>query len=130
MTTTDPEILIVDDSPIIRRFIRKAAGLAGLADEHIHEAANGQLALDVVAAQAVDIVFLDLNMPVMDGETFLRNIRASEEHSELPVVLVSTESNEGRLDLLKDLGIIDYLHKPFEPEKLRQLVEKIMGGAE
>lgn len=130
MTSPDLDILIVDDSPLIRRFIRKAAGVAGLDDGRIFEAANGQLALDAIAEQAIDIVFLDLNMPVMDGEAFLRNIRSTKQHAELPVVLVSTESNQERLDRLRELGIADYLHKPFEPERLRQLVERIMGGTQ
>ena len=127
MTSPDLDILIVDGSPLIRRCIRKAADVAGLNSERIYEAANGQLALELIAQQAVDIVFLDLNMPVMDGETFLRSIRSTQEHAKLPVVIVSTESNQECLDRLKELGIADYLHKPFEPEKLRQLVVRIMG---
>jgi len=128
MTTADANILIVDDSAIIRKYIRLAASRVGLTDEHVHEAENGQVALDYVSSHPIDIVFLDLNMPVMDGEAFLRCIRAKEELAELPVVLVSTECNEKRLQGFKGLGVIGYLHKPFQPEQLRELIDRIMRG--
>ena len=126
MTQVDMDILIVDDSPIIRRFIRKALGLAGVESVKLHEAENGQVALDYVKSNPVDMVFLDLNMPVMDGETFLRILRGTDEFEDLPVVLVSTECNAERLKRIRELGVRARLRKPFEPERLRELVVSIM----
>lgn len=121
------EILIVDDSKISRMFIARAVGLAGFDDKHIHEAENGKVALDFVLSNPVDIVFLDLNMPVMDGEEFLRHIRASEGLADLPVILVSAQCSGARLRKLNGLGVGDALPKPVEPETLRDRVLAALG---
>ena len=120
-------VLIVDDSPILRTAIRKVVRLAGIEDDRIHEAGNGQDALTVLDTVWIDLVLLDLNMPVMDGEEFARRLRANPELSDVAVVVVSTEANKDRLQRLRDLGVVDSLHKPFEPEDLRRLVDKVLG---
>jgi two-component system chemotaxis response regulator CheY len=66
-------------------------------------------------------------MPVMDGEEFARRLRQKPELNDVAVVVVSTESNKDRLQRLRDLGVVDSLHKPFEPEDLRRLVDKTLG---
>jgi|SRR5688572_13842792 two-component system, chemotaxis family, chemotaxis protein CheY len=120
-------VLIVDDSPILRTAIRKVVRLAGIEDDRIHEAGNGQDALTVLDTVWIDLVLLDLNMPVMDGEEFARRLRANPELGDVAVVVVSTEANKERLQRLRDLGVVDSLHKPFEPEDLRRLVDKVLG---
>ena len=120
-------VLIVDDSPILRTAIRKVVRLAGIEDDRIHEAGNGQDALTVLDTVWIDLVLLDLNMPVMDGEEFARHLRAKPDLGEVAVVVVSTEANKERLQRLRDLGVVDSLHKPFEPEDLRRLVDKVLG---
>ncbi len=120
-------VLIVDDSPILRTAIRKVVRLAGIEDDRIHEAGNGQDALQVLDTVWIDLVLLDLNMPVMDGEEFARRLRAKPDLAEVAVVVVSTEANKERLQRLRDLGVVDSLHKPFEPEDLRRLVDKVLG---
>lgn len=120
-------VLIVDDSPILRTAIRKVVRLAGIEDDRIHEAGNGQDALQVLDTVWIDLVLLDLNMPVMDGEEFARHLRAKPDLADVAVVVVSTEANKERLQRLHDLGVVDSLHKPFEPEDLRRLVDKVLG---
>jgi two-component system chemotaxis response regulator CheY len=120
-------VLIVDDSAILRTAIRKVVRLAGIEDDRIHEAGNGQDALTVLDTVWIDLVLLDLNMPVMDGEEFARRLRQKPELNDVAVVVVSTESNKDRLQRLRDLGVVDSLHKPFEPEDLRRLVDKTLG---
>ena len=120
-------VLIVDDSPILRTAIKKVVRLAGVPDERIHEAGNGQEALDILETVWVDLVLLDLNMPVMDGEQFVTELRNRDAISDVAVVIVSTESNKERLDRLKTLGVRSSLHKPFEPEDLCRLINEIMG---
>jgi two-component system chemotaxis response regulator CheY len=120
-------VLIVDDSPILRTAIRKVVRLAGIEDDRIHEAGNGRDALSVLETVWIDLVLLDLNMPVMDGEEFARRLRAKPELGEVAVVVVSTEANKDRLQRLRDLGVVDSLHKPFEPEDLRRLVDRVLG---
>jgi len=120
-------LLIVDDSPILRAAIKKTSRLAGVKDEHIYEAGNGQEALDMFEEHWIDLVLLDLNMPVMNGEEFVEALRKNEEFKDTAVVVVSTESNKERLSRLKDLGVVASLHKPFEPEELCHLISSTLG---
>lgn len=120
-------VLIVDDSPILRRAISKVVRIAGVPEERIHEAGNGQEALEVLDAVWIDLVLLDLNMPVMDGEQFAQEIRKRPELDGVAVVIVSTETNQDRLNRLRQLGIVEAIRKPFEPEDLRRLLGKFMG---
>jgi two-component system, chemotaxis family, chemotaxis protein CheY len=123
MTTN---LMIVDDSPITRKFVRRAALQAGAEDELIREAGNGQEALDLLGEASSDIVLLDLNMPVMNGYDFARAVREDEGLKNLGIIVVSTEANVERLEELESLGIDGYLHKPFEPEVLRDLIAEIL----
>ena len=84
-------VLIVDDSPILRSAIGKVVRLAGIEDDQIFEAGNGQEALDVLETVWVDLVLLDLNMPVMDGEEFAVERMKRPDIMGIPVVVVSTE---------------------------------------
>jgi two-component system chemotaxis response regulator CheY len=120
-------VLIVDDSPILRMAIRKVVRLAGVEDDRIHEAGNGREALDVLETVWVDLVLLDLNMPVMDGEQFAIELRKNPELADVAVVVVSTEGNRDRLQRMRDLGVMDTLRKPFEPEDLHRLIGKVLG---
>lgn len=122
-------ILIVDDSPILRAAIKKVAKIAGLDDDHIFEAGNGVEALEQLKEHWIDLILLDLNMPIMDGEQFLRVRQDNEDARDVPVVIISTESNEARLNRLNEFGAIDRLHKPFEPEDLCKIISKLLGAA-
>jgi len=120
-------VLIVDDSPILRACIKKVVKLAGIGEDHIFEAGNGREALDVLETVWTDLVLLDLNMPVMDGEQFAKEVRQNPDLQDVAIVIVSTEGNKERLDRMRQLGVVDTLHKPFEPEDLCHLISKILG---
>lgn len=120
-------VLIVDDSPILRAAIKKVAKLAGLDEDHIFEAGNGQEALSLLETVWIDLVLLDLNMPVMNGEQFAEELRKRPDLNDVAVVVVSTESNRDRLERMKALGAVESLHKPFEPEDLRRLLSTHLG---
>jgi len=120
-------VLIVDDSPILRKAIKKVVRLAGIEDDRIHEAGNGRDALAILETVWIDLVLLDLNMPVMDGEQFAQELRKRPELQGVAVVIVSTEANKDRLQRLRDLGIVDSLRKPFEPEDLCKMISKVLG---
>lgn len=120
-------VLIVDDSPILRSAIKKVVRLAGIADEHIREAGNGREALAALDAEWIDLVLLDLNMPVMNGEEFAVELRKKPELKGVAVVVVSTEGNRDRLQRMRELGVVGVLHKPFEPEDLCKLISKTLG---
>ncbi len=121
-------VLIVDDSPILRRAIRKVVVLAGILEDRIHEAGNGQEALDRLEQTSIDLVLLDLNMPIMDGEEFACRLREHPNLGDITVVVVSTEANKGRLDRMRELGVRAVLRKPFEPEDLCRLVSDLVGS--
>ncbi len=120
-------LLIVDDSPILRAAIKKVVKLAGLDEDRIFEAGNGKEALEIMSTVWVDLVLLDLNMPVMNGEEFAEELRKQEDLSDCTVVVVSTESNEDRLSRMRELGAVEVLHKPFEPEDLRRIIVNNLG---
>ena len=122
-------VLIVDDSKILRSAIRKVVQLAGVDEGRIHEAANGQEALDLLKGEWIDLVLLDLNMPVMDGEQFAAEVRKNPELEDLTIVVVSTESNQDRMDRMRELGVVASLRKPFEPEDLCKLISDHLGIA-
>jgi two-component system, chemotaxis family, chemotaxis protein CheY len=125
----DRSVLIVDDSPILRAAIKKAVVLAGVDAGRITQAGNGQEALDAMDASPPDIVLLDLNMPVMDGETFARTLRESGKHAGVPIVVVSTETNKERLAHMRELGAVGILNKPFEPEEFLRIFATETQGA-
>lgn len=120
-------ILIVDDSPILRAAIKKVAIVAGIDPERIHQAGDGQQALEVLDAQSIDLVLLDVNMPVMNGEQFVEAVNARPEFKDLAIVIVSTESNRERLDRMQELGVNETLRKPFEPEQLCEIIGRMLG---
>ncbi|HBD08836.1 MAG TPA: response regulator, partial [Syntrophobacteraceae bacterium] len=71
-----------------------------------------------------------INMPVMDGFGLLRAIKSQPSFQDVPVVLITTESNEKRLQEAMRLGAKGYIHKPFTPETVRSLVKDVMGEAD
>jgi two-component system, chemotaxis family, chemotaxis protein CheY len=119
-------VLIVDDSAVMRAMISRVVRLSGVPLGEMFEASNGAEGLRVVADHWVDLVLLDINMPVMNGEEMLRTLRASPETASLPVIVVSTESSETRVHALEELGVA-FVHKPFAPEDLRDTILRITG---
>lgn len=121
----DMNVLIVDDSPMIRKWITRSLSQIGFAPDQLKEACNGQEALRILKDEKIELVLLDLHMPIMDGETFTRVVRTDPKFSELEIVIVSTESNEARLGELRNLGITNSLRKPFEPDQLQAIVKQV-----
>ncbi len=120
------QILIVDDSPAMRAFIRRVVKLSGIDVDFFHEAANGEEALAQLALHPVDAVLTDINMPVMDGETFVRTMREGPFQS-TPVIVISTDATTQRIHTMHELGAVGYLQKPFGPEQLRNELERVLG---
>jgi two-component system, chemotaxis family, chemotaxis protein CheY len=120
-------ILVVDDSSMIRALFRHS--LAAAKDYRVREARNGQEALDNIAAEGEpDLIFLDVNMPVMDGLEFLATSAGAGLVERVPVVIVSTEGREEDVQRGLDAGARAYLRKPFKPADLLPLVEKLTSA--
>jgi two-component system, chemotaxis family, chemotaxis protein CheY len=122
-------ILIVDDSAVTREVITRTLKLSGISLGEIYHAANGAEALKVLEERWADLVFTDINMPVMDGLQFVEELHKRPDWQRLPVVVVSTEGSRSRMDELEKIGISGYIRKPFTPEQVTEMIEKIMGGA-
>jgi two-component system chemotaxis response regulator CheY len=118
-------ILITDDSAIVRAMVRKALGICGVAVAEVHEAANGREALEVLARATIDVVFADVNMPEMDGPELVARMRADAALAAIPVVMVTSERNEARLEALRSHGVRAVLSKPFRPEALRDVASAL-----
>jgi two-component system chemotaxis response regulator CheY len=119
-------VLIVDDSVAMRTIILKTLKISGLEIENVYQAKNGVEALEVLSENWIDLALVDINMPVMDGETLINHIREDPDLAELPIVVVSTESSEARIVQLRSKDV-EFIHKPFAPEVLRETVYQLTG---
>lgn len=119
-------ILIVDDSRTIRAVIEKTLHMAGIPVAKVWQAANGREALDVLQSEWIDIVFADINMPVMNGMEMVNRMAADGLLESVPVVIVSTEGSRERIEELRSRGVRAYLRKPFTPEALKSVVDEIL----
>ena len=122
-------VLIVDDSSVMRTFIRRIIVLSGMEDAVFLEAPDGYEALRLLREQWVDVVLTDINMPTMDGEELVRCLAADDLLKSVPVVIVSTDGTERRMKQMLALGARGYVKKPFLPETLRGELERVLGGA-
>jgi two-component system, chemotaxis family, chemotaxis protein CheY len=120
-------ILIVDDSRTMRQVIKKALGLSGFRVGECLEAGNGKEALEVLSKTWVDLILSDIHMPVMDGFGLLQALKEDENWRDLPVVMITTEANEQRLEEAVALGAKGYIRKPFTPENIRSFLSRVMG---
>jgi two-component system, chemotaxis family, chemotaxis protein CheY len=122
-------ILIVDDSGTTRAVIKRTLTMAGLADGKIFEAADGQAALDLLAANPVDLVLADLNMPRMNGVEMIQRMDADPVLSCIPVVVVSAEPNAAALTSSRHNSLRGYIRKPFTPEEIKLVITRILEVA-
>lgn len=120
-------VLIVDDSAIMRQMIHRTIQMAGLKVEQVFEASNGIEAFAALAEHDVAVVLLDINMPVMNGVQFLERMHDDPRLRDVPVVIASTEGSETRIEQLRAKGASGYLRKPFQPEQLRDVLSPLLG---
>ncbi|HYX06441.1 MAG TPA: response regulator [Bacteroidales bacterium] len=119
------KILVVDDSAVMRKMIIRTINLCGLDIADIYEADDGRAGLDILKKKKVDLLFVDVNMPVMDGLQMLSEIRKRGITKHLPVLIVSTESNENRIREIERQNA-GFVHKPFTPELLKEKMLRLI----
>ena len=117
------KILIVDDSPTVRKYHGLVLNAMGY---RTCEAGDGSAALEMLLAEKIDMVITDINMPRMNGFQFLAEIREMPEYSELPVLIVSSQEQEAEQTQGKSLGANSYLVKPTEIETLAMWVRRLL----
>jgi len=120
-------VLIVDDSSLTRKAIRRIVDMIGLDIEKVFEAENGVEALKILNESHIQLVLADLNMPEMGGIEMIYHMRGNEATRDIPVVIVSTESSTTVIEGLLADGAKDYLHKPFTPEEFREVLTRTVG---
>jgi two-component system, chemotaxis family, chemotaxis protein CheY len=121
------KVLIVDDSAVMRKIVERALRQGGLDLGEVLEAGNGAEALTVVRRGGIDLILSDINMPVMDGLEFLRNLAAENLAKGVPVVMITTEGSESRVVEALSAGARGYLRKPFTPEQVKERVAPLVG---
>jgi two-component system chemotaxis response regulator CheY len=114
------KILIVDDSSTMRKIIARSLRQAGFEIGEILEAENGQAGLERLAGAAVGIILTDINMPVMDGLTFIGNIRSNPDWNKTPIVIITTEGGETMAKEAIKKGANNLIKKPFTPEQIKE----------
>ena len=119
-------ILVVDDSAVMRSMIIKTIKNTGVEIGEIHQAGNGAEGLEIVDNNWLDLLFIDVNMPIMDGMEMLSKVRKNPTTKDMPILIVSTESNSERIKII-DEQYAGFVHKPFTPEILREKILSVLG---
>jgi two-component system chemotaxis response regulator CheY len=117
-------ILTVDDSASIRLTTNVALSSAGYA---VTEAVNGAEGIAKATSGQFDLIVTDLNMPVMDGLTMIRELRKIPSQTGIPIIFLTTESDGAIKQQAKEAGATGWLTKPFDPENLVKIVRKVLG---
>jgi len=118
------KVLTVDDSRTMREMV--AFTLKGAGYEVV-EANDGQHALTVLGNDKVDLVIADLNMPIMDGLTLIRKLRATPQYRTTPILMLTTEADDKKKAEGRAAGATGWIVKPFDPSKLISVVQKVCG---
>ncbi len=122
-------ILIVDDSSVMRTMILKTLRMSGLSLGDVYGASNGVEGLEILGRQWTDLVILDINMPVMNGEEMMIRMKANPETRDIPVIVISTEGSKTRIEDFEKMGA-KFIRKPFTPEIIRDTIHQSLSTGE
>ncbi len=125
----ESDVLVVDDSAAIRKILQRVLRQTGMAIRTIHEAGDGQEALDLLNAHRVQLVLTDINMPKMDGLQLLAAMKASDRWRDVPVVMITTEGGEIKVGEAVKLGAAGYVRKPFTADQIKEKLAGILEPA-
>jgi len=116
-------VLVVDDSSTMRRMVAFTLESSGF---QVVEGANGVEGLEALDNNKVDLIVADVNMPEMDGITFVRQARARSDCRALPILTPTTENMTSKVMAGREAGATGWLVKPFRPDKLLEVVRKVL----
>jgi two-component system chemotaxis response regulator CheY len=117
-------VLTVDDSASIRQMVAFTLKSAGY---EVLEAVDGEDGLNKAKAKSADLVLTDQNMPKMDGLTLIKTLRTMPQYRSVPILMLTTESSDAMKSQGKAAGATGWLVKPFDPQKLLEVVKKVIG---
>lgn len=116
-------ILVIDDSAVMRKMVVKMLRLCGLSLGQVYEAGNGQEGLEKLTQHPVDLILADIHMPVMDGIEMFERTRSDPRNASLPFIFVSSDSSATRVATLLEKGA-GFVHKPLTPESLLEAISQ------
>lgn len=119
-------VLLVDDSAVMRAMVTKTLHMSGVPVGDVYQAGDGAAGLSMLKQHPVDLLLLDISMPVMRGDAMLEELRRDPAYAGLPVIVISSERSEQRLEHMEQLGAV-FVYKPFSPEQLRTVVLNVTG---
>lgn len=121
--------LIVDDSSVMRKIVERSLRQAGLDPIVVCEAGSGTEGLELLRNKQVDLILSDINMPIMDGLEFLRQVRSQNLAPGVPIVMITTESSEEHVKQAIQDGAQGYIRKPFTTEHVKERVLPLLPSA-
>jgi two-component system, chemotaxis family, chemotaxis protein CheY len=121
-------VLIVDDSSVMRKIVARSLAQAGLAFDEVLEAGNGAEALEIAKVKPLALILSDINMPGMDGLEFVRQLRGVETAKGVPVVMITTEGGEKHVVQAISEGARGYIRKPFTADQIKERVVPLLGA--
>ena len=116
-------VLTVDDSRTILAMLHHTLSNAGF---EVLQAEDGRQGLDMLMSNEIDVVITDINMPVMDGIEFIKNVRSSGQYQSLPILILTTETSQDKRDQGKQAGGTGWIVKPFDPDKLISVIHRVV----
>ena len=119
-------LLVVDDSAMMRAMIKRAAGLSNVPLGKVYEASNGEEALELLESISIDALFTDINMPVMTGIELLAALDQQDRWNGLVRVIISTDGSSARREQAGQLKACQYVEKPFKPEAIRNVLASLL----
>jgi two-component system chemotaxis response regulator CheY len=120
--------LIIDDSSVMRKIVERSLRQAGIDLTQVLEAGNGAEALAVLQDKSVDLILCDINMPIMDGLEFIKQLPGVANAKDVPIVMITTEGSESHVLEALSHGARGYIRKPFTPEQVKEHVVPVLGG--
>jgi len=120
--------LIVDDSSVMRKIVERSLRQAGIELAQVIEAGNGAEALAALAENPVDLILCDINMPVMDGMEFVKQLPGVANAKGVPVVMITTEGSESHVVEALRHGARGYIRKPFTADQVREQIIPILAA--
>ncbi len=119
------KILVIEDSSTMRSLI--VATVEDLTGFETVEVKNGIEALKMLPTQEFDLIITDINMPNINGLEVVSFVKSHPQYQSIPIIIVSTEQGEKEIEKGLSLGASDYLTKPFHPENLKKVIQKVMS---
>lgn len=120
-------ILVVDDSRIMRNIVKNALNKSNISEFHVLEASNGLDAWQLIQSKSIDLLLLDWNMPKLNGLDLVKRLRDSVQFKTLPVIMITSEAAKYNVIEAVKAGVNDYIIKPLSEESLLTKIDQLMA---